>query len=89
MRAIRCNMINLLLLACFSLQDIKNTRCEVGCMRSGYDSGKEVKEKCACYDFIATENIIKKKLTLPNRSTKPGKTKESVTNSALLDFDMW
>lgn len=48
----------LLAIACFTLQDLQNARCDSLCVRDGYSRGSAIKGECACIDMKGTPNAF-------------------------------
>lgn len=64
----------MLLLACLTLQDVLNARCDVACHLGGWSEGYERDGFCICADKIPSDRLTKQKLNLPKRI--PHKPKE-------------
>lgn len=64
-------------IACYSLQDILNAKCEVLCQRDGYNSGIFSKNSCMCSDNKGKiDDFIKRHVDLGSQDmpdVKPSK----------------
>jgi hypothetical protein len=73
---------------CYTIKDVLDAECNVGCKRGGYKLGVFVEidgEKgCQCSDLLKYENLTGKTLTL---SGKGRGTKTKATNSSFFSSD--
>lgn len=59
-----------IVVACFTLQDIRNHECAVYCRTLGYESGFYAENSCQCVDPQDYTKLAQKKLTLPKRAKR-------------------
>lgn len=60
-----------LALACLTLQDLQNAKCNVLCSRDGYSLGTSVKGQCQCIDVKGSpERYAKRAVDLGNQNPK-------------------
>jgi len=64
-------VVYVVLVVCFTLQDLQNEGCKALCQRDGFSSGQVIKTQCVCFEEKGTYEDFKYRRTIVPRMEEP------------------